>query len=237
MKRLIWTLVAIAISTGVYFTIRYGLRPKPIPVLNPTEFADLEQVGAVIYKNLRQNVRAERLILLGSRGELPGESRVWLGFLKAAAADGEKIVLFSRGPKAEVKTGAWEEVVSTAGDAELTAQVLTRMRGGQLVVVEAKTTEATHLVTGSLGRAFEDLVKHPVLSISILPLALNEAERDGFKPRCLDTGEDPDGQRRLWCAALRVSRKFARKNLVADRIWAVSERHGLKEYLVFVHEP
>lgn len=233
MKRLIWTLVAVAISTGVYFTIRYGLRPKPIPVLNPTEFADLEQVGAVIYKQLRQSVRAERLLMLGSNEDL----RVWQGFFKAAAGDGEKIVVFSRGPDVGTRTAGWESVVTNAPNAELTAQVLARVRGGQLVVVQGRTSEVTHLVPGSLGREFESLVKHPVLSISILPLALNQPERDALQPQCLETGEDPDGQRRLGCAAQRVARKFARKALPPDRIWAVAERHGLKEYLIFIHQP
>ena len=59
MKRWIWFLVSIFISTGVYFTLRYGLRPKPIPVLNATEFNEAQQIGAVVYKRLRQEIRGE----------------------------------------------------------------------------------------------------------------------------------------------------------------------------------
>src|SRR6187200_922925 len=87
MKRWLWFLVSIVISTGVYFTLRYGLRPKPIPVLNATEFAETPQIGAVIYKRLRQEIRGERIVLLGSTPELQDYEQVWMGLLKTAVAD------------------------------------------------------------------------------------------------------------------------------------------------------
>src|SRR4051812_29815498 len=84
IKRWVWILVSIFISTGVYFTIRYGLRPKAIPVLNATEFAEVPQIGAVIYKRLRQEIRTEQLLLLGSTPELAGYEDLWVGLLKSA---------------------------------------------------------------------------------------------------------------------------------------------------------
>jgi hypothetical protein len=241
MKRILWTLVSLCISTGVYFTIRYGLQPKSIPVMNPTDFQNLEQLGVVIYKRLRQSVRTERLVLLGSRAEVPEDPQVWQGFLKAAAADREKIVFFARdGRDVAPTTDAWETVnvdQALLDSGEFPRRVLARIKAGHLVVVHGLSTEVTHLVKGSLGREIEALVRHPVLSLSTMPFALDEKSRDDLRPHCLDTGEDPDGQRRLGCAAQRVARKFSRKALSPDKIWAVIERHGLKEYLVFLHIP
>ena len=241
MKRFLWTLVSLCISTGVYFTIRYGLQPKSIPVMNPTDFDNLEQVGAVIYKRLRQNVRTERVVLLGTRSDVPEEPTLWRGFLKAAAADREKIVFFARdGRDVAPTTDQWETVnvdQSLIDSGEFPKRVLARIKAGHLVVVHGESREVTHLVKGSLGREIEALVQHPVLSLSTAPLAIDEKSRDELRPHCLDTGEDPDGQRRLGCAAQKVARKFSRKALRPDRIWAVIERHGLKEYLVFLHLP
>ena len=239
MRRLLWTLVSLCISTGVYFTIRYGLQPKSIPVMNPTDFENIEQLGVVIYKRLRQNIRTERLVLLGSRPEVRDEPRLWQGLLKAAAADREKIVVFARaGVELASANQAWETiVVESLNSADFSTRVLARISAGHLVVVHGLSTEVTHLVKGSLGREIEALVQHPVLSLSTVPLAIDQKARDELRPHCLDTGEDPDGQRRLGCAAQRVARKYSRKNLSPDKIWAVIERHGLKEYLVFLHLP
>ena len=241
MKRILWTCVAVATSTAVYFTIRYGLRPKPIPVMNPTEFENLEQLGAVTYKRLRQTVRAERLVMIGSGPEAPAETGLWRGFLKSAVADHEKIVLFTRRATELARPGdEWETAPvgdEDSSNGEFARRVTERTRAGQLVIVLGRTDEVTHLVKGSLGRVVETIVQHPVLSISTLPFAVDQHAREELSPACVETGEASDGARPLACAAGRVARKFARKQLAVDKIWAVIERHGLKEYLVFLHLP
>src|SRR5262245_22285128 len=102
MKRVLWILLALALSTGVYFTIRYGLRPKPIPILNVTEFSNGEQIGAVIYRRLRQNIRQERLVVLGSLPELAVSADVWNGFLKTAVEDKVRVDAFFQWPNLAV---------------------------------------------------------------------------------------------------------------------------------------
>src|SRR3954470_22627530 len=93
-KRWIFFLVSMIVSTGVYFTIRYGLRPKPIPVMNATSFNQPGEIGAVIYRRLRQEIRAERVLLLGSTPELSDYDEVWTGLLKTAAADNVNVPVF-----------------------------------------------------------------------------------------------------------------------------------------------
>lgn len=231
MKRWIWIVAALAISTGVYFTIRYGLRPKPIPVLNPTEFDDFEQIGSVIYKRLRHDIRAERLVVLGSTGEVPDDQRVWLGFLKAATADKEKTVLLAHDTTPFEHSGPWETAL-LADDA--LDQIKARVKAGQLIVIHAPTREASHLVDGSLPRKLDRVLRRPVLSLATLRFALRGEDRDSLQTQCLDVTDS--GEFRLACAAQRVARKYARRGLDPSKIWAVMERHGLKEYLVFLNQ-
>lgn len=238
MQRWLWFLVAALISTGVYFTIRYGLRPKPIPVMNPTEFANLEQIGAVVYKRLRHDIRAERIVLLGSAQDISDDFKIWEGFLKAAAADKEKVVFFPRGHIPTVTENAgWETVPfsETPEKGNQLAQIEARVKAGQLIVVHGQTNEVSHLINGSLSRQIDRAVQHPVLSISSLRLALKQEDRDSLATKCLDATED--GENKLSCAGQKVARKYLRKNLDPTKIWAVMERHGLKEYLIFVNQP
>jgi hypothetical protein len=237
LKRWFWLLASLLISTGVYFTIRYGLRPKAIPVMNATEFAEAPQIGAVIYKRLRQEVRTEHVILLGSTPEFDGYADVWTGLLKTAAADQVQVTtLFQReGLKAPELNGLeiipFNEGMIHSGD--FLKLVRQRVQAGKLVVIHAATNEISHLFADSLSHTLDKELEYPVLAISTLALSLKPEEISALQTRCLDT-VNPSNLR-LECAEARVSKVLAKKPSGDGKLWAVMERHGLKEYLVFVH--
>lgn len=223
MARWIWIIAAFCVSTGVYFTIRYGLRPKPIPVMNPTQFENPEQIGVVVYKRLRQNVRADRVVVLGSSPGSEEDGQIWLGFEKAASADKETVVVM---PLKEVS------------DKEaLFAKIQEAIQARKLVLVTGLTTEVSHLVPDSFVKLLEKSRKHPVHSIAIQRLAVTTPEYDDVQTQCLDATEEESGHHRLECAAQRVARKYLKRKLAPDQLWGVMERHGLKEYLLFIHRP
>jgi hypothetical protein len=242
MKRWLWILAAIFISTLVYSTIRYGLRPKPIPVLNPTEFEDLQQIGAVVYKRLRQNIRPERLIVLGSSRELAGYENIWLGFLKTASADQVKIDVFFQheGVSLPADIGGWETLPfneSMVHSGDLVKLVRDRLQVGHLVVVHGLSEEVSHLIKDSLSRQLDEVVHHPVLSLSTLPVSSKANDAEAVNPDCLNPAAAPDGLVRFECAKARVAKAMLKKRLAEDKIWGVMERHGLQEYLIFVRIP
>lgn len=220
MKRWIWVIVAVCVSTAVYFTIRYGLRPKAIPVMNATEFENFEQIGIVIYKRLRIDIRSERLLVLG--GSTAEEAGIWQGLVKAAQADRERTV---------VSFDAAAE-----GD-KILETVQANLKPGQLVVVTGRTQEVSHLVEGNLSKRLEKTAGHRVMAISTMPLVLKTEEIDNLQTQCLDTSESAASMRKLECAAQKVARKNLKKKLDPAKIWAAMEQHGFKEYLVFIHRP
>ena len=240
MSRWIWVILSVAISTFVYFTIRYGLNPKPIPLMNLTQFEDLEQMGAVVYKRVRQNMRQERVIIIGSSPEVVSEMSVWTGLLKSALSDHLNIdVVFQRrGLKELPRLGEWEtiefdqvEVVS----GQLFEQIKARLQRGHLIVVRTSTIESTHLVKSSLSKELDRALRQPIMSISTLPLALEAQAEDDLQTLCLNE-RDADGVFRLNCAAHRAAKKALKKKPDPTKTWAVLERHGLKEFLIFVHQ-
>lgn len=241
MHRWIWILVAISVSTTVYFTIRYGLRPKPIPVMNPTSFERREQIGIVVYKRLRQNIRSERLVLLGGAPDVIGNAEIWSGLLQAAAADKERIVVFSPDRDLPLAPSEQVEIVPYSEEAfqngTLVELAHERLASGRLVILIATTSQVSHLVSRSLSQQLDRKMGHPVLSVSSLKFVLDEEGINEMEPECLEPSADKDAMRRLSCAASRVSRKYSKKRLAREKIWAVMERHGLKEYLIFIHQP
>ena len=238
MKRWLWFLVSILISTGVYFTIRYGLRPKPIPVMKPTEFANTQEIGAVVYKRLRQEIRAERVLILGSSIHLQNYAEVWTGLLKSALADQVKVpVLFQReGLESALPDGGAEVVTFNERmlhSGELLSLIKARMGSCRLIVIHSATDEVSHLIKDSLSRGLDALSQRPVISLSNLALSLRPEDIDALQAGCLNSAED--NRLKLECAEVRVSKIMLKKKLNANLFWAVVERHGLKEYLIFIH--
>ncbi len=223
MSRWIWIIVAFCVSTGVYFTIRYGLRPKPIPVISPTTFADPELIGAAVYKRLRQNIRADRVVVLGSSPGSEEDTQIWQGFEKAASTDNQTVEVM---PLKEVtdKEAFFVKI-----------QEAVKLR--KLVLITGITTEISHLVPESWTKQLEKSRKHPVLSIGIQRLAVTTPEYDDVQTQCLDATDEENGHHKLECASQRVARKYLKRKLAPDLLWGVMERHGLKEYLLFIHRP
>lgn len=180
------------------------------------EFSDPGSIGNEVYRRLRQSLRAERLIVLGADPQLPEDSDIWTGFIQAAEADGEKTV--------SLESATYDEPL-----------IRQKISAGQLVLVRSQTRQTSHFMQDSFSRRLEQVVKHPVLSISTLRLPTEAQEQDALASLCLDPTQANDGENRLRCLALRAGKKYSRRNLDPKKIWAAIERDGLREYLVFVH--
>lgn len=233
-------LLALGISSGVYFSIRYGLQPKPIPQLNPTVFDNPEQVGVVTYHALRPTLRQERVLVIGSSEAIKEYDQIWSGFVKAAQADGVKVdIVFQRDgltlPTAVqgIKTEAIHDLASP----ELLDHIKGTYQRGELALIHVKNVEATHLIADTITRRLQQLPNLPVVSISMLPLAVNEEAFEQLQPHCVDPRSDVQGENRFWCSAARISLHYLRKRLPPEKWVAAIERHGLKEFLLFVSVP
>jgi hypothetical protein len=242
MPKWIWIVLAFILSTSIYFSIRYGLRPKPIPQLNPTVFETPEQVGIVTYRALRASLRQERVLVLGSSLVIAKYPEIWDGFVKAATEDHVKIdVVFAREGLVSPVTLA-PEIVKKVKPEELGTeaflnQVKSTYARGELALIYLMNDEATHLIAGTVTRKLSELPNLPVISISMLPMALREQEMEALVPHCLDPRSEDKPEEKLGCAAARISRRYLRKKLPTDKWVAAIERHGLKEYLLFVSAP
>lgn len=237
-----WVALALAVSSGIYFSIRFGLRPKPIPMLNPTVFERADQIGVVAYKALRPSLRQERVLVLGSTPLISGYPEIWDGFLRAAIADGVKIdSVFERAdlnlPDALKNLPIHSVSVADLASPEFIDAVKNTYQRGEMSVIQLLNLEATHLIAGTVTRRLSELPELPVVSVSLMPLAVNQEDFDKLEPHCVDPRNNNVGEARLWCEASRISRIYLRKHLTAEKWVAAIERHGFKEYLLFVSGP
>jgi hypothetical protein len=242
MPKWFWALLALLISSGIYFSIRYGLQPKPIPQLNPTVFENPEQIGIVTYHVLRASLRQERVLVLGSTPSIPGYETIWDGFIKAALADGIKIDNIFQRDQLNAPPTLKDQKIRIVKDMDIAkpsflSEVEKGYQRGELELLHLLNLEATHLIPGTVTRRLQELPNLPVISISMLPMAVRQEDLEQLQPRCVDPRSDHDPEERLGCASSRISRKYIRKRLPHDKWVAAIERYGLKEYLLFISEP
>jgi hypothetical protein len=242
MSRWFWILLSAALSSSIYLSIRYGLKPKPIPQINPTAFDKPEQIGATVYRRLRGQIRREGVLVLGSTPLVQSYDRIWDGFLRAAYEDRVHVEVAYQlrdllTPPALSNLRPSELGTDEKSRTPFVQEVLGHYRRGKMVVIHTLSEDASHLVKGSISRRLSRLPNNPVVSISIVPFAVTKEGVESLQPPCQDSLSQEANNQRLACAAKRISEKFLRKHLPTDKYVAAVERHGLKEYLLFVYEP
>lgn len=228
----IWIPLAVLLSFAVYFVLKWGLKPKPIAQINPTRFEEPEQIGAVVYRRLRAVLRQEKLLVIGSASWINDSDKIWNGFIAAAREDGVQIArLYQEESVRPVKEFKGLPVAPLDG-----AKFDRDRDGSKLVVLHTTSLRSSHSDKNSLTRQLEQELKRPWPSITLLSLAVTGEEIEALEPPC-PIAQIQSEPHSLGCSSARISRKFLRRRYDPTALWAAMERHGLKDYLLFVHNP
>lgn len=237
----VWVALALIVSFGLYFGIKWGLKPKPIPVINPSKFDSLEQIGTVTYRRLRQALRQEKVVVIGSAPWLREYDRMWNGFIAAAREDKWQVEYIFEDPAlrpikdfSDLKRRplSWPEAT-----ADMAADLKKTMQFGHLILVHTTFNHSAHRGETSLVKELESQLKRPLVSFTMLNYAVTPEELERIQPPCTDEVAPSTRKEYAACAAARISRRYLRKRHDPASYWAAIERHGLKDYFIFVHEP
>ncbi|MGE0761940.1 MAG: hypothetical protein AB7N80_01550 [Bdellovibrionales bacterium] len=233
--------LAVVVSFALYFSLKWGLKPKPIPQVNPTLFEMPEQIGAVVYRRLRPALRQEKMVVLGSAPWLKNYELIWNGFIGAARADNWKIDLLYEDPTLRpIKefSGLERKALNWPNpDIALANELKQHLQFRHLIIIHTTFNHAAHRGENSLTKELEATMHRPWTAISMLGFGVDENEITNLQPKCEDEIAPATRNDYVACAATRISRRFLRKHLAADKIWAAMDRHGLKDYFLYVHEP
>ena len=236
-----WIPLSLVVSFGLYFSLKWGLKPKPIPQINPSRFELREQIGAVVYRRLRPALRQEKMVVLGSAPWIRDYEHIWNGFIGAAREDNWKIDLLYEDPSLrpikafsglERKNLSWPEP-----EPALAAELKQHLQFGHLVIIHTTFNHSAHRTESSLSKELETSLKRPWTAISMLGFAVNADELLQIQPKCEAEMAPVTRNDYVACAATRISRANFRKRLATDQLWGAMDRHGLKDYFLYVHEP
>ncbi len=238
---IVWVIMAVMVSFGLYYGIKWGLKPKPIPVMNPSKFESLEQVGAVVYRRLRQALRQEKIVVIGSAPWLREYDRLWNGFVAAAREDKWQIqVIFedpSLRPIKEFSDLSRRPLSWPTPAPEMIEDLKKSVQYGHLILVHTTFNHSGHRGQNSLVKELETAFKRPLMAFTMMSLATTAEELDAIQPPCENETAPSNTREYGPCAAAKMSRRYLRKHLDPLSFWAAVDRHGLKDYFIYVHEP
>ncbi len=184
MRWIVFLLVGSSLF-GTFAVLRWGLKPRPIPQINPTPIEDLSQAGVLTYQRLRQFVREQDLVLAQAESEISGAYLIWQGFLSAARYDN------------------WQ---------------------GELRLVSELPEFGESPQSGSPAAG---------IHLRLAPYVVHRDQLERIQPPCEVETNSPY----LSCAAEKISRKFFRRNHSPEIMRVAVERHGLKDFIIFVYQP
>ena len=243
MPRWLWVLLTCLISVGIYLSVRYGLRPKPIAMINPTVIGQPVEMGPLVYNRIYEAIRTEKILFFGY-SDVKIFSSPFVGFIKSARASGmnfKTIIEVSDNKKPnELSTTLGIElamnwiVVPAENLLETLKQQISK---NQVVIVVVPIEQATHLERSGLIKKMEVELKSPIVAINFLPFYVTEDQLEQQNIDCGKPKEEMNTKEKLDCASLKISRKFLRKKLDELKYYVALEWHGLKEYLAYLHSP
>jgi len=237
---LVWVPLALILSVSIYFAIKWGLKPKPIPQINPTQFASPEEAGALLYRRFHPILRQEKMVVLGSAPWVRDYERVWNGFLAAAREDKRKIDTLYEDPALRPikdflgmkrQPLAWPSL-----SPELAEDLKKHLQFGRLIVIHTTFNHSSYRAEDSLTKDLEKALRRPWTALSMLTFPVNAAELENLQPPCPDEVAPTTRGDYVACTSVRISRRFMRKKLDPRLNWLASERHGLGDYFVFIHQ-
>lgn len=211
-------LASLLVTLGVLLIMNYGIHPRPIRVLNATEFDRPEEIGAVLFRRFYQEVRGSQLVVLGSSPFHRSYSQVWRSFLTTARVNRVEFdAIYSLGSLRDISP---EELVY---DEE---EVRERLARGEKVLIQVASTD---------GLLEEYTQKFPQgLFIFQSGFAVTEEGLDEIMPACR---EDDLEAFQMSCKAQVASRRYLRKPKSEDHYVAALERHSVAKYLLYIYEP
>lgn len=226
--------LALVASGGLLLAMITGIEPKPLLKIKPNSFQRHEEIGAVVYRRLRQEARESDVLILGSAPWVADYQKVWRGFLLAGQDDGLQARPFFE------QEGLTSAAIKKPGFDQPSKVDL--LGGGAADVSEPRFLghflfqQSSHFFDKSVAQILVNKQKS-YLAITILPFVVAKHQLDRLYPGC-DPDEIPSGSlNQMGCAARRASQTYLRKKLDPKKIWAVLEQHGQRDLLLFVYQP
>ncbi|MDG0815233.1 hypothetical protein [Bdellovibrio svalbardensis] len=235
MKYFYWLGAAAVIALGIYFSTQISVKPQSLSKLELTQVAVPEDLGKLVFENLRREVKAAPVLMLGVTPNQIEDLELWRGFLEANQEQGSKydlIVVESMLPYVEIFNNGMHLQVKDEMP-RMVEGINKALAQGLRVVIIVPSIYASQLIKSNPVSRLKEEFKVDVTSMSVSKFPLTREQEASFDPACSAGGAvDPAGTSALGCMVRDIARKTYRKKFEANKYSGLLEQTGAKDYLI-----
>jgi hypothetical protein len=232
MKNLYWLGALLVIVGGVYFSIQYGVKPKAVAVVKPSNFEKGERVGEIIYRQLFPLMEKYRIVALGQNNlalaneiveGLTTEAKYGPGFQRIVSI--EETITSSSIPVTIVKRATAEVL------AELTKDKTER------ILLIGLSGDTPHFHSENMISAIEATLGEKILSFSMTPFDFNIAPRGEMEEECRSQSKTYSQFSHLSCLSVKKT-LWMRRDKKVDRTKpaVIIERQAEDDFVIYISQ-
>jgi hypothetical protein len=235
MKYMYWFFAALVVSVGVYFSTHFSVSPEFTPILALGSYSMPEDFGKRIHEELKTQIAAAPVILLGVTPNKIEDVELWRGFLEASS-DKENayqvIVVESMLPFVEIfKEGVHIQLKEELP--RLLEGIQKARSEGLRVAIIAPHIYSTQVLKNNLADRLINEFKIDVLSLTVTKFPKNRNQEADFELKCHEgDSDDPSGTSNLGCLIRNIARVNYRKKMEAGKYSGLMDQTAPKDYLI-----
>ena len=238
MKYLYWLAALIVIGVGVYFSTHFSIGPETITKIKFAQFSSPEELGKKVFEDLKAEVKAAPIVILGVTPNKIEDLELWRGFFEANQEKDSKydvIVVESMLPYVEIFNTAMHVPVKEEMD-RLVEGIRKAREQNLRVAVIVPSIYSSQLIKSNPVERLKEEYKLDVTSLTVAKFPVTRDQERTFEPKCIDSGEvDPAGTSALGCMIRNTARKSFRQKFEAGKFTGTMEQTGAKDFLILLN--
>lgn len=238
MKHLYWAFLIILIVLGLGVSIYFGLSPKPVPKIKPSQVETPERFGEAISQRLWAEIKDAQLIVLGVEPESFEDMKIWKGFLDSLSAAPLKYATIIMEPRL-IHRGLIphsDEIDINQDFARFVEGLKVALGFNQRIAVIVPTIYASQAIPANPINRLKAEIKMPFVSISIVQPTLTRDEENKSTFPCVTGSGDTRGLGSFGCLVQGKSRSLYRKKFESGKYLGLMDQIGSTDYLVLFRQ-
>lgn len=223
------------VGTGIFFTIKFGLKPRPLAIIDLSSFGAPTQFAEAIEFRLREEIKKMPVLIFGYQPERPNQLEIIKEFIRTNTEPGMKYdtVVADENLTLPPEVTVAEKIDSVNRVEVLASGLKAALEQNRRILILLPTVYSTQMLGGNVADILRKQYQVPFTSFSIVELPRTREEEKAVSIPCITTDSDTSGPGVLGCAALQTGRMNYRKKREAGKWTGLMDQRGASDFLIF----
>lgn len=223
------------VISGIFLTIKYGLQPRPIRLINLSSFDTPLKLAQSIELRLHEELKQAPILLFGFQPEKAQQLEVIKEFVRSSKDSGliYDTVVADDNLSLPAEIPVSEKIDSQAKLETLAAGLKAALVQKRKVLLILPSVYSAQLVGGNVADLLRRKFEIPLMSFTLVELPRNREQEKAVSIPCLMTDADSTGVGALGCAILQTGRAHYRKKMESGKRTGLMDQRGVSDFLIF----